>query len=175
MFPTKHLIAAFALTISAFVGQAFACGCGGVTQAPPANSAELVRRVLDSAEYLFIGKVKGFEYRDDVVIEYMEQERLKNPLLKYETRFATITVERWWKGAPGPEVSLMTQHTRNSDGTSTNSSCDVSFKEGETYLVFARIIKGNLQTGACSGTSLVSNVKDIDLLGEGNPPIKFKN
>jgi len=174
MFNARNVIAVFALTVCAFVGQAIACGCGGVSQAPPANSAELVRRILDSSEYLFVGKVKGFEYRGDVILEHMEQERLKNPLLKYETRFATISVERWWKGAPGPEVSLMTQLTRNSDGTST-SSCDFNFKEGETYLVFARIIKGNLQTGACSGTSLVSNVKDIDLLGEGNPPVNFKN
>lgn len=175
MFTTRNLIAVLTLTVFACVGQAIACGCGGVPQTPPANSAELVRRILDRSEYLFVGKVKGFEYRANVILEYMERERLENPLLKYETKFATVNVDRWWKGAPGPEVSLMTQQTRNSDGTSTSSSCDFNFKEGETYLIFARMVGGNLQTGACSGTALVSNVKDIDLLGEGNPPVRFKN
>jgi hypothetical protein len=173
MTAVKKCFGIVILVVAACVGQAFACTCGGSSQEPPANKAELVRRVLDQADYVFVGKVKGFYYRDDVINQYIEKVRVEKPLLTFETRFAKVQVERWWKGAPDAEVGMMMQETKMSDGSSM-STCEYNFKEGETYLIFARRVKGHLQVDPCAPTRPIS-VIDLDLLGEGNPPVKLKN
>ncbi len=129
---TVVFLTAFSFMIG--VGHAFACGCGAMPQPTPANREKLVQRILDKAEYVFIGKVAAFEYRKGILNSYMEDKRITNPLLQYETKFVKLSVERWWKGPLGAEASLQGE-TKNSDGTGSGNSCDVGFKEGETYIV----------------------------------------
>lgn len=71
----------------------------------------------------------------------------------------TFEVERVWKGEIKKEIVLVT-------GT---SSCDVRFREGESYLVFASTLNNGsgLTTHKCSRTGLVADRKeDIELLEE---------
>ena len=55
-------------------------------------------------------------------------------------------------------------------GTS-GSCCGVTFKEGETYLVYARKFQEGLSTNNCTRTAEVSLAKkDLEELGEGEKP-----
>src|SRR5438105_795386 len=130
----KRLALLLVFFLSIGVIDSFACGCGSLPQPKPANNAELVKRILDQAEYIFIGKMTGFEYRKGIINRDMEEERMRTPLLTYESEFAKLSVERWFKGPIGKEAVLLTQATRNSDGTNSGTSCDYHFKEDETYI-----------------------------------------
>ncbi len=75
----------------------------------------------------------------------------------------TFEVEKVWKGETNKKITLITRA----------SSCDVRFHEGESYLVFASMLKdeSELTTDKCSGTGFVVDRKeDIKLLGEGKIP-----
>ncbi|MBA2338979.1 MAG: hypothetical protein H0V88_01165 [Pyrinomonadaceae bacterium] len=76
-------------------------------------------------------------------------------------------VESVWKGADAKEITLFLP--RSSD-LRVISSCDIGFKEGESYLVYAFTSKrdGTLTTGKCSRTrKLVDANEDFAVLGEG--------
>lgn len=75
----------------------------------------------------------------------------------------TFEVERVWKGEMKKRMTLITRP----------SSCDVLFREGESYLVFASMLYdgSGLTTHKCSRTGLVGDRKeDIKLLGKGKIP-----
>ncbi len=79
----------------------------------------------------------------------------------------TFEVGQVWKGETKKKITLITGA----------SSCDVRFREGESYLVFASTHKdGNeLTTDKCSGTGLAADrQEDIKLLGEGKIPEEDK-
>ncbi len=74
-----------------------------------------------------------------------------------------LEVEQVWKGEIKKKITLITQAT----------SCDIRFREGESYLVFASMHKdaSELTTDICSGTGLVIERKEnIEMLGEGEIP-----
>ena len=79
----------------------------------------------------------------------------------------TFEVERVWKGELKKRLTLITR----------TSSCDVLFREGESYLVFASMLYdgGGLTTHKCSRTGLVADrEEDRELLGEGKIPEEGK-
>ncbi|MDQ3711706.1 MAG: hypothetical protein M3388_05755 [Acidobacteriota bacterium] len=79
-------------------------------------------------------------------------------------------VQKTWKGALYSEISLYA-------GNKVITSCDVSFKNGEIYLVYASTSSpGNkLETNQCSGTKeLASAADDLKILGKGKPPPRRK-
>ncbi len=107
---------------------------------------------------VFAGKVVGFEYRKGIPNQYVK-----------------FQVERWWKGEATTEVFLITSETKKSDGTSSRSSCDSNFKEGESYLVYAYGKENKLRTHVCMRTRRLTENKDLEILGKGKEPIEKKD
>ncbi len=63
----------------------------------------------------------------------------------------TLAVSHAWKGASGSTVALTT--------SSSGASCGFSFQRGVEYLVYAKNLSGQLNTGLCSGTKLLSEAQ----------------
>ncbi len=77
-------------------------------------------------------------------------------------------VQMWWKGARYSEISLYSD-------SKVITSCDISFKSGETYLIYAFTSSpGNkLETNLCAGTKkLTSADEDLKILGRGKLPTR---
>jgi hypothetical protein len=77
-------------------------------------------------------------------------------------------VQMWWKGARYSEISLYSD-------SKVITSCDISFKSGETYLIYAFTSSpGNkLETNLCAGTKkLTSADEDLKILGRGKSPTR---
>ncbi|HEY2867008.1 MAG TPA: hypothetical protein VGJ02_07945, partial [Pyrinomonadaceae bacterium] len=88
------------------------------------------------------------------------------------TKTTVFAVDRYWKGIDDGEISIVSDETRNSDGT-RSSSDEYYFEKGKTYLVFARMVKGFLKTSECSFTRRDDQIEEIlPLLGEGKKPPK---
>jgi hypothetical protein len=65
------------------------------------------------------------------------QEEAFGEKVEYEVLVLKFQVERWWKGNPASEVILVTNLTRDPDGTEHISDGEYPFKVGERYLVHA--------------------------------------
>lgn len=77
-------------------------------------------------------------------------------------------VQKWWKGTPYYETFIYAD-------SKVITSCDISFKNGETYLVYAFTSSpGNkLETNQCTGTTeLTAADEDLKILGNGKPPTR---
>lgn len=149
----------------------FACDCPLLT----------TEQAIEKSNVVFSGEVVGFEYRKGIPNWYMdEQVKETGKAIDYETLVVKVQVNQWWKGEPPTEIYLLTSSTRNADGTSTNDSCDYTFRKGETYLIFAT--KYNIQkeneyrTSDCLRTRKLSIADDdLKILGEGKKPLKNKD
>ncbi len=151
----------------------FACGCISM---PNESVSDAVKYATEQSTMIFAGKVVGFEYRKGVPNQYMERRKKdsgKN--VEYETLVVKFQVGRWWKGEATTEVFLVTDETKNSDGTWSGSSCDYHFKEGESYLVYAYGKGNELRTYACTRTRPLTKTEDLKILGEGKEPIEKKD
>lgn len=175
--PRRLLRAAFGrclifvvLVLGVNVASSLAEACG--------DSNDTLSHKLDSAvknaDAVFIGKVERFDFLKNVPNEFLESLRATTPNLTWETKTAVFRVDRYWKGIDEAEISIVTDVTRNSDGTASNSSDDYKFEEGKTYLVFAWKFKGFLKTSDCSFTRRDDQIDEIlSLLGEGKKPTKI--
>jgi|GEM_PF-3160737 len=151
------------------VSSSLASACGDTIDSLANKLASAVKK----ADAVFIGKVERFDFINDVPNEFLETRRESIPGLTWETKTAVFSVDRYWKGVDDPEISLVTDETRNSDGTGSASGDDYHFEEGKTYLVFAWKINGYLKTSDCSFTRRDDQIEGIlPLLGEGNQPPK---
>ncbi len=77
-------------------------------------------------------------------------------------------VQKWWKGTPYYETFIYADNK-------VITSCDISFKNGETYLVYAfrSSPENKLETNQCNGTKeLAGAVEDLKMLGEGKSPTR---
>jgi len=156
-----------ALGINVTSSLAIACGDSG------APLSEKLAGAVKTADSIFIGKVERFDFIKGVPNEFLESLREATPSLTWETKTAVFSVDRYWKGTDDAEISIVTDVTRNSDGTASNSSDDYKFEVGKTYLVFARKFKGYLKTSGCSFTRRDDQIDEIlPLLGEGKIPVK---
>lgn len=153
--------------------EVFACGCGSMSNE---NMRDAVQYASKQSTMVFAGKVVGFEYCKGIPNQYMESREIETGKhVDYETKTVKFQVERWWKGKATTEVFLVTDETKNPDGTGTGSSCDYHFKEGETYLVYAYGKENELRTHACTRTRLLNKTEDVKILGEGKEPVKKKD
>ncbi len=126
---------------------------------------------------VFSGKVVGFEYCKDIPNQFMESRKKDSgEQIDYETKVIKFQVERWWKGEATTEVFLVTSSTRNADGTSSRSSCDYNFTDGESYLIYAFGKGSELRTNFCSRTRPLTKAgEDLKILGEGKEPVEKKD
>ncbi len=121
---------------------------------------------------VFSGKYIGAEYRKGIVNESIEigffSEEKKRT---YEVLVLKFQVEKSWKGAPKQEIVLLTDQVKFSDGSTAVSDCDLSFEEGNRYLIYAYGKENEIQTSACSRTARLKKAKkDLKLLGAGKKP-----
>ncbi len=152
-----------------------ACSCNQSPWPEHATKEEVASLTLQKADYIFVGKVEAVAFGGDIVSAFLEENLSKDPLLQYGTKFIKLSVTRWWKGPSGSEISLASEDSRTATGGFEHSSCDYNFKAGETYLVFASLRGGFYQNNPCAGTSPSIDKQAVDLLGEGNTPVKIKS
>ncbi len=146
----------------------FACGC---LQLSDETLEDVVRYRVKNSTMVFAGKVVGFEYRKGIPNEFMQSRHID-----YETKIVKFQVERWWKDKVPADIFLVTDETRNADGTASHSSCDYNFKEGESYLVFAYGKENELRTNSCSRTQPLNQADEyLKILGEGKEPLEEKD
>ena len=126
---------------------------------------------------IFSGKVTGFEYRKGIPNWFMDMEaKQSGKQIDYETLVVKIQVEQWWKGEAPSEIVLLTSSTKNGDGTSTLSSCDYTFRQGESYLIFATGKQDEYRTSDCLRTKKLAQAEEeLKLLGEGKEPVEKKD
>lgn len=134
-------------------------------------------QAFEQSKSVFAGKIVDFEYRKGIPNSSMD-ERAKETgkTIDYETLIVKVRVDQWWKGKPPIDVYLLTDKTRNADGTSTESSCGYyDFQKGETYLIFATRYKtkkeNEYRTSDCLRTRRLSAADDdLKILGKGKNP-----
>ena len=169
---TQKIVISFVICILLSATEVFACGC---VSSPDESVSDAVKYATEKSTMIFAGKVVGFEYRNGIPNEYIEsREKETGKHVDYETKIVRFQVERWWKGEAATEVFLVTDETKNSDGTATGSSCDYHFKESESYLVYAYGKENELRTHACTRTRLLNKTEDVKILGEGKEPVENK-
>ena len=72
-------------------------------------------------------------------------------------------VSKVWKGKLEKQQVVLT--------SGSSASCGYNFEKGKEYLVYANGQGTQLQTGLCSGTTLLANAqRDIAVLGKGKTP-----
>jgi hypothetical protein len=168
----QKICISFVLSLLLSATNIFACRCFSL---PNENVNDAVKYAAEQATMVFAGKVVGFEYRKGIPNQYMEsREKDSGKHIDYETLVVNFQVERRWKGEATTEVFLITDETKNADGTGTGSSCDYHFKEGESYLVYAYGKENELRTHACTRTRLLNKTEDLKILGEGKEPAENK-
>ena len=172
IFSPKKILLALFISATFYNVTALACSCGGF----PSNKSfhERVTDHVTTKTAVFTGKVIGFDYRKGIRNEFTDSQRdsLVQPI-DYETKLVKVEVHRWWRSQMQPLIFLVTDTTKNSDGSTSVSGCDYNFKVGETYLVFASGAIDALKTDQCSWTSPIIRAKEmIDVLGEGFRPVE---
>ncbi len=169
----QKIVISFVICLLLSAAEVFACGC---VSSPDESISDAVKYATEKSTMIFAGKVVGFEYRKGIPNQYMESlKKDSGKHVDYETMIVKFQVERWWKGEATTEVFLVTDETKNSDGTGSGSSCDYHFKEGESYLVYAYGKENELRTHACTRTRLLNITEDVKILGEGKEPVEKKD
>lgn len=75
----------------------------------------------------------------------------------------TFEVSKVWKGKLEKQQVVLT--------SGSSASCGYNFEKGKEYLVYANGQGTQLQTGLCSGTTLLTNAqRDLAVLGRGKTP-----
>lgn len=81
-----------------------------------------------------------------------------------DSRRVHFAVARVWKGALGAQTTVLT--------AASSASCGYEFQPGGEYLVYARLVEGQLQVSLCSRTQPAANAgADLAVLGMGQPPV----
>lgn len=166
------IILLFGICLFFGASEVFACVC----MMPGKDLAREVKFAAKNSTTIFTGKVVGFEYRKGIRNKYMES-RIKSigKNIEYETLVIKFQVDRRWKGEATKEIFLVTDQTKNSDGTQSSTSCDIYFKIGENYLIYGYGKIDELRTSPCSRTNLLEKTKDLEILGKGKSPKQNKS
>ena len=113
-----------------------------ISEASPACSCESLTtsEKLEQSTYAFTGRV------------------IEAPAAKKGKRTIVFDVDEIFKGTPKQEMDVVEQLLGN--------ECDLSFEEGQTYLVYAQWEWGSVITSRCMGTKLIEKAKgDARALG----------
>ena len=144
-----------------------ACDCPGMT----------TEQSIEKSKAVFSGEVIGFEYHKGIPNWSMDESAKRTgKVIDYETLVVKVRVRQWWKGETPMEIYLLTNTTRDADGSLTQSSCDFTFQKGETYLIFAAGKENDYRTSNCQRTRKLTEAKDdLNILGEGKAPLENKD
>jgi hypothetical protein len=164
----QKIIVSFVICWLLGTTEVFACVC---VIMPNETLEDAVKNSVKNSTRVFAGKVIGFEFRKGIPNEFMQSKGID-----YETKVVKFQVEQWWKGQVPKEIFLVTDETKNADGTESISSCNFNYKEGESYLVFAYGKENELRKMACSRTQQFNRAKEeLKILGEGKKPAEKKD
>ena len=142
----------------------FACSC---VSSPDESVSDAVKKAAKQSTMIFAGKFLGYEYRKGISQRYADKP------IDYETQVSVFQIERGWKGETTSKMFLATDRIKYVDGTESHSSCDYSFKEGKTYLIYAYGKENELRANYCSRTRLMTKAeKDLKILGQGKEPVE---
>jgi hypothetical protein len=143
--PAKGLLAmalVFAVLALAPACPAYACSC--IPPAPPKES-------LADAAAVFSGEVTEVVLPGGGVVNTAEM---------IEVNFK---VDQVWKG----EIAELTTVTT----AGSSASCGFEFQSGQSYIVYAYLVDGQLNASLCSRTAALENAgEDLEALGEGAAP-----
>lgn len=169
----QKIVISFIICLLLGATKIFACGCFYL---PNEVVSDVVRNSAKQSTVVFAGKVVGFEYRKGIPKHNLVlRDKESDNYTDYETQVVKFQVERWWKGEATSEIFLVTDNIKNSDETANSSSCDYSFEEGKSYLVYAKGKEGELRTNVCARTKpLTKAEEDLKILGEGKEPVEKK-
>ena len=142
---------------------AFGCVCAGTT----------VEKSFKEASAIFSGKYIRSEYRKGIKSQFEEMNaQHTGKKLDYEVLVYIFESDLWWKGAGTPEVVLVTDQTRRSDGTGSVSDCGLAFKPDIKYLVYAYGEGDEFGTGFCTLTKkMAAAAPDLRILTKLARPI----
>ncbi|MFS0725261.1 hypothetical protein [Paenibacillus sp. 1P07SE] len=128
---------------------AYACSCANSEPDEAFERADTVFSgtvLRTKAEYKREGRTATFGYRDANLLEVQEA----------------------WKGVEQSQLLVY--------DPGHESSCGMNFEEGQTYLVYAYDVKGELHTSYCSRTIELSRAgEDLSYLGAGHTTLEKVN
>ena len=160
----------------------FVCSLFGATRTLACDCPRLTtEQAIEESKAVFSGEVIGFEYHKGIPNWSMDESAKRTgKVIDYETLVVKVRVKQWWKGETPTEIYLLTNTTRDTDGSLTQSSCDFTFDKGETYLIFATKFntkkENEYRKGYCSRTRELSAADDdLKILGEGKKPTEDKD
>ncbi|MFF2482525.1 hypothetical protein [Paenibacillus sp. NPDC058071] len=146
-------IVKMALTVSLLTGLLLLAGAIAPKAVQACSCVEpVLTEQMKSQDAVFVGeavssKTKGFTAFSSTLDK-----------VEYEFRVAEV-----WKGQVTSQLKVYS--------TAGSDSCGMEFKQGESYLVFAKSIGGKLETGLCGGTKLLSGAgAELSQLGQGSKP-----
>lgn len=125
-------------------GTVTACWCGELANFTPEQIRKRQTEEADWAEVIFSGEVVSID--------------------RFKVKFK---VDEVWKGKHQDEITMSTGARLTQEGRIKITSCDYKFIVGEKYVVFAKMIEGELQTYQCTGTMVLKNAEArIEFLNE---------
>jgi hypothetical protein len=134
------------------VNTALACSC--VLPDRNKSARQLVAEAKKTSVAVFVGKVVDIRYSD----EKMDDQPLR--------MFAKFEVAGQWKGSVPQIVEVATANIC--------CICGVSFRKGETYIVYANGTAAELSANSCSRTSVITGKsRDEKYLGKRRLPNKY--
>jgi hypothetical protein len=117
-----------------------ACSCAGTV--PSSIAAQ-------HAEVVFVGTVAWIDGREPSSHSQLNADGSMTVTVDFDNRFPELVVfdvVHAFKGSQSPQIGVLRG----------NTSCDLPFKPGETWLIFGREGAGGVATDSCSRTRLVS-------------------
>jgi hypothetical protein len=147
---TSIILVLFMLSIPLILSPSvtYACSCAP----PPSVEEELERKTA-----VFSGKVIDISGPNKRIFKSSA-----DPVT------VLLEVDTIWKGINESQVIV---HTAES-----SASCGFKFELGKEYLVYAYGDKGDLQTGLCERTTLLTSAaEDLSILGKGKTPSEQVN
>ncbi len=170
----QKIVFSFVICLLLSATKVLACSCFYLPNEKVENA---VNTAFKEATAVFSGKVVGFEYRKGIPNELLEsQENYLGKHFDYETMVVKFQVERWWKGEASSVIFLVTSNTKNSDGSTSGTSCDYGFEKDRSYLTYTYGQDSELRTNSCTRTKLLNSAEDdLKILGEGKEPIEEKD
>ena len=120
-----------------------------------------VRQALATATAVFSGKVVSQEYVD---VHTDSSDKASEP----KAVVVKLKAERWWKGNGSREVLLYTSVRKYPSGTTSMMADDFTFRQDESYLVYAYGPEKELRTSRCTRTKKLADAEDdLRELGAG--------
>ena len=161
---TRKPLWLFMLSIILIVGaqSSYACTCDGSSMM---MKLQLIEGRFNTPSKGWLDGYSGAVFTGQVVNIKKVKFKLSTGDIWHNYQ-VTFKVDRYWKDIDSSDVIVYT-------GVG-GGDCGIRFRKGESYIVFAEMIEGRLQTGICTLTSqyryAANIIRGLDL-GAGRQPV----